>query len=126
LPRFFGDSLVLDATFLVVHNVEVGQAWLASTAGAKPRHAMPEFFRHPLFLAILGLTALIALSARAILWLRKWRGDSANDQLSASELLTKFREMHVRGSLSADEYRTIKTKLATQYGPKLSDNDKTS
>jgi hypothetical protein len=87
---------------------------------------MPEFLSHPLFLAILGLTAMIALSARAILWLRKWRGDAANDQLSASELLTKFREMHLRGSLSADEYRTIKTKLAMQMGAELSDIDKTS
>jgi hypothetical protein len=87
---------------------------------------MPEFFSHPLFLAISGLTAMIAFSARVILWLRRWRGDAANDQLSASELLTKFREMHRRGSLSADEYRTIKTKLATQFGPELSDHDKTS
>jgi hypothetical protein len=87
---------------------------------------MPEFLSHPLFLAILGLTVLVAISARAILWLRRWRGDSANDQLSASELLTKFREMHRRGSLSADEYRTIKTKLATRFDTALSDNDKTS
>jgi uncharacterized membrane protein len=87
---------------------------------------MPEFFSHPLFLAVLGLAVMIAFSARAIVWLRRWRGDSANDQLSGSELLTKFREMHVRGSLSADEYRTIKTKLATQFESKLSDNEKTS
>jgi uncharacterized membrane protein len=87
---------------------------------------MPEFFSHPLLLAILGLTAMIAFSAHAILRLRKWRGGSANDQLSASDLLTKFREMHLRGSLSADEYRTIKTKLATQLDARLSDNDKTS
>ena len=44
----------------------------------------------------------------------------------ASELLTKFRELHVRGSLSDDEYRTIKTKLATQFEAELNDNDKTS
>jgi hypothetical protein len=87
---------------------------------------MPEFFSHPLLLAILGLAAMIAFSVHAILRLRKWRGGSANDQLSASELLTKFRELHLRGSLSADEYRTIKTKLATQLDAKLSDNDKTS
>ena len=87
---------------------------------------MPEFLSHPLFLAILGLTAMIALSARAILWMRKWRGDTANDQLSASDLLTKFREMHLQGSLSADEYRTIKTKLATHTDAELNNNDKTS
>ena len=87
---------------------------------------MPEFFSHPLSQAALWFAAIFALLALSILAVRKWRGGSADDRLSSSELLTKFREMHVRGSLSADEYRTIKTKLATQYGPKLSDNDKTS
>ena len=87
---------------------------------------MPEFSSHPLFLAILGLAATIALLACAVLWLRKWRGDAANDQLSSSDLLTKFREMHLQGSLSADEYRTIKTKLATPNDAELNSNDKSS
>jgi uncharacterized membrane protein len=87
---------------------------------------MPEFFSHPLSRASLWFAAIFALLAFAFLALRKWRGDAADDRPRASELLTKFRELHVRGSLSEDEYRTIKTKLAGQLDATLNDNDKTS
>jgi hypothetical protein len=41
-------------------------------------------------------------------------------------LLTKFRDLHARGGLSDDEYRTIKTKLATQLQTELTRSDETS
>ena len=66
---------------------------------------------------------IFALSALAILALRKWRGSANDAQLKPSELLTKFRELHGRGSLSDDEYRTIKTTLARQLDAELRDND---
>jgi uncharacterized membrane protein len=86
---------------------------------------MPEFLSHPLSQAALWFAAIFALLALAVLALRSLRGGSADDRPSSSELLTKFRELHVRGTLSEDEYRTIKTKLATQLEAKLSDSDKT-
>lgn len=73
----------------------------------------------------MGFAAILALLACALLVLRKWRGDSAEDQLTSDELLTKFRELHARGSLSEDEYRTIKTKLAAQLNAALNENDAT-
>jgi uncharacterized membrane protein len=87
---------------------------------------MPEFFSEPLLRAALWFAAIFVLLALAAAIVRRWRGGSADDQPSSSELLTKFRELHVRGTLSEDEYRTIKTKLATQLEAKLSDSDKTS
>jgi uncharacterized membrane protein len=87
---------------------------------------MPEFFSEPLLRAALWFAAIFVLLALAVAIVRRWRGGSADDQPSSSELLTKFRELHVRGTLSEDEYRTIKTKLATQLEAKLSDSDKTS
>jgi uncharacterized membrane protein len=87
---------------------------------------MTDFFRHPLLIAALWFAVIFALMALAILAVRKWRGGSAEDQLSSSQILTKFRELHLQGSLSADEYRTIKTKLAAQIEVKLNGNDKTS
>ena len=87
---------------------------------------MAEFFSHPLSQAALWFAAIFALLALSILVLRRWRGGSADDRLSASELLTKFRELHVRGSLSEDEYRTIKTKLATQIDRPLNSSEKTT
>ncbi len=87
---------------------------------------MTELFRHPLSQAALWFAVIFALSALAVLLLRKWRGRAYDVQPKASELLTKFREMHGRGTLSDDEYRTIKTKLARQIDAELKDNDQSS
>jgi hypothetical protein len=87
---------------------------------------MPDLFRHPLSQAALWFAVIFALLALSILILRRWRGGAADDQPDASELLTKFRELHRRGGLSDDEYRTIKTKLATQIDSELNNNKQTS
>jgi hypothetical protein len=84
---------------------------------------MTALFRHPLSQAALGFAVILALSALAVVALRKWRGSACEDQPMASELLTKFRELHGRGTLSDDEYRTIKTKLARQVEAELRDNN---
>lgn len=87
---------------------------------------MTELFRHPLSQAALWFAVIFALLAIAFALLRRWRGGAYDAQPTASELLTKFRELHVRGGLSDDEYRTIKTKLARQLDPELNDNNETS
>jgi uncharacterized membrane protein len=81
---------------------------------------------HSLLPTVLWIAVALTVSAFAIAVLRKWRGGAYDAQPGPSELLTKFRELHVRGSLSDDEYRTIKTKLAAQVDTELKDNDKTS
>jgi hypothetical protein len=58
--------------------------------------------------------------------LRRWRGGAAEDRPDTSELLTKFRELHHRGGLSDDEYRTIKTKLARRIDSELNGNKQRS
>ena len=90
---------------------------------------MSEIFRNPLVQVALPLAAMFALFALGIVILqrvRRWRGGSADDRASTHELLTKFREMHSQGGLSAREYRTIKTKLATQLETELNGDDKKS
>lgn len=84
---------------------------------------MPELFRHPLLQAALWFALILVLVALALAFLRKWRGSAAEDQHNASELLTKFRELHLRGGLSDDEYRTIKTKLATKIETKINNTE---
>jgi uncharacterized membrane protein len=84
---------------------------------------MSELFGHPLSQAALWFAVIFALLALAVLVVRRWRGDAAEDQLGASEMLTKFREVHLRGGLSDDEYRTIKTKLARRVDNELGDNN---
>jgi hypothetical protein len=76
--------------------------------------------------ATLWAAAIFALLAFAIFLVRRWRGGSAEDRLDANELLTKFRDLHSRGGLSDAEYRTIKTKLATQIENALKDDNETS
>ena len=84
---------------------------------------MSDLIRHPLLSAALWFAAIFALLALAVLVVRRFRGDAAADRPRADELLTKFRELHLRGGLSDDEYRTIKTKLATQLHTEISDSD---
>ena len=87
---------------------------------------MTALFSHPLSQAALWFAVIFALSALAVIALRRWRGSASEAQLKPSELLTKFRELHGRGTLSDDEYRTIKTKLATQVDRELKDIEKAS
>ena len=87
---------------------------------------MTELFRHPLSQAALWFAVIFALLALAFVALGKWRGGSSDAQDDAQDLLTKFRELHGRGGLSDDEYRTIKTKLARQLNAELNDNEQTS
>ena len=87
---------------------------------------MTALFSHPLSQAALWFAVIFALSALAVIALRRWRGSASEAQLKPSELLTKFRELHGRGTLSDDEYRTIKTKLAREIETELRENDETS
>jgi uncharacterized membrane protein len=87
---------------------------------------MTELFRNPLFTAASWFATIFALLALAIAVVRRFRGGAADDRPTANELLTKFRELHARGGLSDDEYRTIKTKLATQLQTELTRSEKTS
>jgi hypothetical protein len=75
--------------------------------------------------ALLMIAAILALAAAGIYFMRRFRGDAGDDGPEASKLLTKFRELHVQGDLSDEEFRTIKTKLADQLQEELNDNDET-
>jgi len=99
---------------------------LAAESGHVAVGGMTELFRHPLSQAALWFAVIFALSALAVWGLRRWRGGAFDARPKASELLTKFRELHGRGSLSDDEYRTIKTKLAREIESELKSNDQMS
>jgi len=65
------------------------------------------------------LAVLVAAAAVALHVLRKSRGSAEEEQLGASNLLSKFREMHAQGGLSDEEFRTIKTLLAEKLQREL-------
>jgi uncharacterized membrane protein len=87
---------------------------------------MTDVFRHPLFLSACWFAVILALLALALVVVRRFRGGAADDRPSANDMLAKFRDLHARGGLSDDEYRTIKTKLATQVETELNGSDEKS
>ena len=70
-----------------------------------------------LFAAIAVLTGIGALIVS------RFRGGKEDDQPPASELLTKFRELHGQGQLTDQEFRKIKSLLASKLEQELSDRD---
>ena len=72
--------------------------------------------------SVLGIGALAVLVAVACYVIGKIRPKPAQKEHRASEWLTKYRELHSKGGLSDEEFRTIKTKLAEQLQDELNDN----
>jgi len=67
-----------------------------------------------IFLLLAGAVHLARTYREKGSLLGRWRGRTNQDPDAPGELLTKFRDLHSRGTLSDGEYRTIKTKLASQ------------
>jgi uncharacterized membrane protein len=76
---------------------------------------------HHIAAALVWCTVLALLIALAVYLLGRFRGRAEEDQPPASNLLTKFREMHSQGGLSDEEFRTIKTLLAQRLHDELKD-----
>ncbi len=74
---------------------------------------------------ILWIAGLAMLAAVAVYVIGKVRDTPAQHELTASELMSKFRESHSRGELSDEEFRTIKTALETRLQEELKDDGET-
>ncbi len=74
---------------------------------------------------VLWIAGLAALLAVAIYVIDKVRAAPAQQEPTASELMSKFRELHSKGELSDEEFRTIKTTLGTQLREGLNDDGQT-
>lgn len=72
---------------------------------------------------LLGLAAVAVFAILGAHVAKKIRSGSAQQEQTATDLLSKFREMHSRGVLSDAEFRTIKTALGTQLRDQLKDKD---
>jgi len=55
----------------------------------------------------------------------KIRAEPAKQEPDASELMSKFRDLHSKGELTDAEFRTIKTTLAARLQEELKDNGET-
>jgi uncharacterized membrane protein len=74
---------------------------------------------------ILWLAVLAAMIAVAAYLIMKIRAKTLQREPPASEMLSKFRELHSRGELTDEEFRTIKTTLTAQLHKELNDGGKT-
>lgn len=79
----------------------------------------------PLAQALLMLAAIFAFLSLGLFLARRWRDRADDDRPVPENLLSKFREMHGRGELSDEEFRTIKTKLASQFQQEVRDTEET-
>lgn len=64
--------------------------------------------------AALLFAAVFVLTAIGITIVRRFRDRKADDVAESSEMMSRFRDLHDQGGLSDEEFRTIKTKLATK------------
>ncbi len=72
---------------------------------------------------VLGLAVLAVLIAAGVYIIAKIRPHSAQQEHDTHELMAKFRELHSRGGLSDEEYRTIKGTFTEQLRQELNDDD---
>jgi uncharacterized membrane protein len=71
--------------------------------------------------AALLFAAVFVLTAIGIAIVRRFRDTGSDDAAESSELMTRFRDLHDQGGLSDEEFRTIKSKLATKLRVELND-----
>lgn len=104
----------------VVRSTSLGTAYLIADGGLTERllSSGAEWL-------VVWVAVLAASLAVVVYVIGKFRGEAVQQEPAASELISKFREMHSRGELSDEEFRTIKTNLAPQLKQELKDNGQT-
>lgn len=71
------------------------------------------------------LAVLAILVAIAYYVIGKIRAEVVQQEPGASELLSKFRDLHSQGDLDEAEFRTIRTTLAARLQDELKDDEET-
>jgi uncharacterized membrane protein len=80
---------------------------------------MTEFWRES-FVSMVLLAAVTAmLIAVGIYVISRVRQQTHDQEPQASQLITKFQELHAKGELSDQEYRTIKAVLTERFPGEL-------
>ncbi len=82
---------------------------------------MMDVMSDPAVKAGLALLIVIILAAAAFFLVARWRDYTNRDWESASEGLSNFEEMHLKGDISEEEFRTIQAaaRVNTKADPPL-------
>lgn len=86
---------------------------------------MAEFPYKALLQAMLLLSVIFALITVAVFFVRGFRGRDGEDESRISDMITNFEQIHGKGYLSEEEYRTIKTALVQKEAQRLKDKGET-
>lgn len=89
------------------------------------RSGMGDLFEGRAAEVVIWIAVWAVLGAVAIYVIGKVRGLSAQQELTAQELISKFRDLHSKGELTDAEFREIKTTLAARLQDELKDNGET-
>ncbi|HAY80950.1 MAG TPA: hypothetical protein DCY79_14180 [Planctomycetaceae bacterium] len=84
---------------------------------------MLEVLTTPSGKAVIWVTVFLIISVIGWFVVLRFRDISGDDNPTASELLTNFRELHQEGDISEQEYRTIKTALRPDIERELNVRD---
>ena len=84
-----------------------------------------SIFGDPIAKLVIWAAMGAVLIAVAVYVIGKIRAEPAQHEPDASDLISKFRDLHSRGELTDAEFRTIKTTLAGRLQEELKDSDET-
>jgi uncharacterized membrane protein len=83
---------------------------------------MADILNSPTGQLVVMLAICAALGAVGIYLVAHFRNAAREQGPTSSDLMTNFRELYSRGELSDEEYRTIKTKLASRLQNETNDS----
>ncbi len=87
---------------------------------------MPDFFTAPTVQAGAAVVVLCVLITASVYLMSIFRDYAADDQVTAAEHLLKLEEMHRKGDISEEEFRTIQATTHRQsVGPNAIDDSTT-
>lgn len=87
---------------------------------------MLEFLSTPTAKVVLLFAVMCGAIAIGYYVIQRFRPSDKDDLPSASDHISHFRELRSQGKLTEEEYRTIKTKLASQFQEELNSPGDTS
>ena len=71
---------------------------------------MAEVLKNPTVQSVLGIVVLCVLIAIGFYLVSIFRDYAADDHRGTDDVLAKLRELHLRGDISEEEFRTIEAK----------------
>jgi uncharacterized membrane protein len=85
---------------------------------------MSEFLQGPIASLIFLLALTATLIAVGIYVIGKVRAGMRDEGIKSSEYLTNFQELHARGELNDEEFRTIKAMLSARLQQELKSQER--